>query len=68
REALLDALEALARCAEATGAREIEINPIIVGREGVLAVDAVMSVPLAEPAAQPNAEPNAATHSQEGLA
>ncbi|MEL6768067.1 MAG: acetate--CoA ligase family protein [Pseudomonadota bacterium] len=68
REALLDALEALARCAEATGAREIEINPIIVGRQGVLAVDAVMSVPLAEPAAQPNAEPNAATHSQEGLA
>ncbi|MEM7499922.1 MAG: acetate--CoA ligase family protein [Pseudomonadota bacterium] len=59
REALLDALEALARCAEATGAREIEVNPIVVLREGVLAVDAVMCVP---------APVSAATISQEGLA
>ncbi|MEO1317226.1 MAG: acetate--CoA ligase family protein [Pseudomonadota bacterium] len=64
RDALLDALEALAACAGATGAREIEINPIIVSTRGVLAVDAVMSVPVPEATTRATN----ATPSQEGLA
>ncbi|MEL7140474.1 MAG: acetate--CoA ligase family protein, partial [Pseudomonadota bacterium] len=64
RDALLDALEALAACADATGAREIEINPIIVSTRGVLAVDAVMSVPVPEATTRATN----ATPSQEGLA
>lgn len=45
REALLDALEALARLATDSAVEEIEINPILVGRRGVLAVDAVLRLP-----------------------
>ncbi|MEO0818944.1 MAG: acetate--CoA ligase family protein [Pseudomonadota bacterium] len=47
REALLDALEAIARLAGPgpAAATEIEINPIMVGRQGVLAVDAVLTRP-----------------------
>ncbi|MBK0399890.1 acetate--CoA ligase family protein [Limibaculum sp. M0105] len=50
RAALVDALLALARLAEDRGGMfgEIEINPILVGREGVLAVDAVMTLARAE--------------------
>jgi acyl-CoA synthetase (NDP forming) len=44
REALLDALEALAAFALAEGAEEIEVNPILVGRKGALAVDAVLKL------------------------
>ncbi|MER9625503.1 acetate--CoA ligase family protein [Mesorhizobium sp. M0222] len=44
REALLDTLEALGLFAIAEGAEEIEINPILVGREGALAVDAVLKL------------------------
>lgn len=52
RGALVDALLALARLAEARAGQigEVEINPILVGREGVLAVDAVMT--FARPEAQ----------------
>ncbi|MCL5777234.1 acetate--CoA ligase family protein [Limibaculum sp. FT325] len=52
RSALVEALMALARFAEAEAGRlaEVEINPILVGREGVLAVDAVMSLARAEAA------------------
>lgn len=44
REALLDMLEALARFAMTEGAEEIEINPILVGRDGALAVDAILKL------------------------
>ncbi|MDW4551253.1 acetate--CoA ligase family protein [Defluviimonas sp. D31] len=44
REAALDALEALAAFALAEGAEEIEVNPILVGRKGALAVDAVLKL------------------------
>ncbi|MFD1985405.1 acetate--CoA ligase family protein [Mesorhizobium newzealandense] len=44
REALLDTLEALGLFAITEGAEEIEINPILVGREGALAVDAVLKL------------------------
>ncbi|MER9177549.1 acetate--CoA ligase family protein [Mesorhizobium sp. M0955] len=44
RAALLDTLEALGLFAIAEGAEEIEINPILVGREGALAVDAVLKL------------------------
>ena len=43
-EALLDALEALGRFALDTGAAEVEINPILVGTRGVVAVDAVLAL------------------------
>ena len=39
-----EALEALGRFAEAQGALEVEINPILVGQSGVLAVDAVVTL------------------------
>lgn len=45
REALLDALQALGRFALGEGAEEVEINPILVGTRGVLAVDAVLKLP-----------------------
>ncbi|WP_095081524.1 acetate--CoA ligase family protein [Mesorhizobium sophorae] len=44
REALLDMLEALGHFAIAEGAEEIEINPILVGQQGALAVDAVLKL------------------------
>lgn len=44
REALLDMLEALAGFAMASNSEEIEINPILVGRAGALAVDAVLKL------------------------
>ena len=44
REALLDALEAMARCAETQCTSEIEVNPILVGENGVVAVDAVVKL------------------------
>ncbi len=43
-EALLDMLEALASFAAQSGAEEIEINPILVGRSGAVAVDAVLKL------------------------
>lgn len=45
RAALLDMLEALCAFALDTGAVEIEINPILVGRTGSVAVDAVLELP-----------------------
>ncbi|MEL7013362.1 MAG: acetate--CoA ligase family protein [Pseudomonadota bacterium] len=44
RDALLDMLEALASFAAQSGAEEIEINPILVGRTGAVAVDAVLKI------------------------
>lgn len=44
REALLDTLGALAGFALAEGAEQVEINPILVGRRGALAVDAVLKL------------------------
>lgn len=44
REALLDALEALAGFALAEGAEEVEVNPILVGSEGALAADASLKL------------------------
>lgn len=43
-EALLDALESLARFAIAKRVEEVEINPILVGKKGALAVDAVLKM------------------------
>ncbi|MEM8623122.1 MAG: acetate--CoA ligase family protein [Pseudomonadota bacterium] len=53
RGALLDAIEALGRFALTSGAAEVEVNPLMVCRQGVLAVDAVMSLPAHRPAYQP---------------
>ncbi|MBC6406209.1 MAG: acetate--CoA ligase family protein [Rhodospirillales bacterium] len=44
RAALLDMLEALAGFAAGGKVEEIEINPILVGRKGALAVDAVLKL------------------------
>ncbi|MCW0001753.1 acetate--CoA ligase family protein [Pararhizobium sp. YC-54] len=44
RVALLDSLEALAQFALANEVEEIEINPILVGRSGAVAVDAVLKI------------------------
>lgn len=44
REALLDALERLAALFLATGAEEVEVNPILAGRDGAWAVDAVATL------------------------
>lgn len=44
RAALLDLLEALGRFAARSRAEEIEINPILVGQVGALAVDAVLKL------------------------
>ncbi|MEM1382953.1 MAG: acetate--CoA ligase family protein [Pseudomonadota bacterium] len=50
REALVAALMALARFAEAQAGRleEVEINPILVGQSGVCAVDAVLSLEVGD--------------------
>lgn len=48
REALLDLLEHLARFAQASGAEEIEVNPILVGTSGALAVDAVLKLAMVD--------------------
>ena len=45
RAALLDLLEKLADFALTSGAQEVEINPILAGRTGALAVDAVVNLP-----------------------
>ena len=44
RDALLDQLEALAAFALSSKAEEIEINPILVGQSGAVAVDAVLKL------------------------
>lgn len=44
REALLDQLEALAGFALSANPEEIEINPILVGQSGAVAVDAVLKL------------------------
>ncbi len=44
RDALLSMLDRLAAFAQTAGAEEIEINPILVGRSGALAVDAVLKL------------------------
>ncbi len=44
REALMDMLERLGNFALSSGAEEIEVNPILVGRSGAWAVDAVLKL------------------------
>ncbi|MDP5085513.1 MAG: acetate--CoA ligase family protein [Yoonia sp.] len=48
REALLTMLEKLAQFALTTGAEDIEVNPILVGQSGALAVDAVLRLGAAD--------------------
>lgn len=48
RGALLSMLDALASFAAQSGAEEIEINPILVGRVGAVAVDAVLKLTTAQ--------------------
>ncbi|WP_322084586.1 acetate--CoA ligase family protein [Burkholderia sp. BCC1972] len=43
-EALLDAIEALARFAIVNKVEDVEINPILVGKKGAFAVDAVLKM------------------------
>ena len=57
RAALLDMLEALARFAEDHRPQEVEINPILVGQSGAVAVDAVLKMGTSDNhSAQENAE------------